>query len=64
MYENINFEMLRNDLMIYFGSATGIFPAAFINVVEVEKASESELIEIALSNNFDLSKYEENNKSL
>ena len=64
MYENIDFEMLRNDLMMYFGSATGIFPAAFINVVEVEKASYEELIQIALDNNFDLSKYEENNKSL
>ena len=60
MYENIDFEMLRNDLMMYFGSATSVFPAAFINIIEVENADENTLIEIALNNHFDLSKYEKN----
>ena len=55
---NIDYEKLRQDLIDYFGSAMGIFPIAIIDVVRVENASNSELLEIANQNGFDLNKYE------
>jgi len=55
---NIDYEKLRQDLIDYFGSAMGIFPIAIIDVVSVENASNSELLEIANQNGFDLNKYE------
>ena len=55
---NIDFEKLREDLIDFFGTAMGAFPIAVMNVAEVEKALERELIRIATQNGFDLSDYE------
>jgi hypothetical protein len=55
---NIDFDKLREDLIDYFGTAMGSFPIAVMNVTEVEKASDRELIRIAAQNGFDLSDYE------
>ena len=55
---NIDYEKLRDDLIDYFGSAIGLFPAAVMDVIKLENASNSELLQIANQNEFDLSKYE------
>lgn len=55
--ENIDIEALRKDLIDYFGSATSMQPFAYADVIRVENATEEELIEIAISNNFDLDNY-------
>lgn len=57
MEVEIDIEKLRNDLMDYFGTAMGFFPVATMDLVKVQNASPEELINIALKNNFDLSKY-------
>ena len=54
----IDIERLKKDLIDYFGTCALFNPAAFINVREVETASDEELINIAIQNNFDLSYYE------
>lgn len=54
---NIDYEKLRGDLMDYFGSAIGLFSVAVMDVIKVENASYSELLEIADQNGFDLSNY-------
>lgn len=56
-YDNIDFDELRRDLMDYFGTATPMFPMAFMDVIDVENASEDKLIQIALDNGFDLDNY-------
>ena len=56
-YNNIDFEELRRDLMDYFGTATPMIPMAFMDVIDVENASEDKLIQIALDNGFDLDNY-------
>lgn len=61
MYENIDIESLRYDLINYFGSAMPMFPVATMDLIEVENASEDKLIEIALRNGFDLNNYRINN---
>ena len=55
---NIDYEKLRKDLMNYFGSAIGIFLVSIMEVVRVQNASNSELLEIANQNGFNLSEYE------
>ena len=55
---NIDIERLREDLINYFGSATPIWGAAFMNVEEVRRASDEEVVRIALENGFPLSDYE------
>ena len=55
---NINIEKLRKDLMDYFGTASfNGFPIASMDLISVENASNEELIQIALNNNFDLNNY-------
>lgn len=57
---NIDINKLREDLKDYFGSAMfNVSPIAMINLEEVEKASDEELIEIAISYGFDLNKYKD-----
>ena len=56
---NINVEKLRKDLIDYFGTAMSFMPIAMMELSEVQKANENELIKIAKDNGFDLSKYEE-----
>lgn len=55
--ENIDFEKLRKDLIDYFGSATPIYMVAFADVIRVENASNSELVQIAYECGFDLDDY-------
>ena len=50
-------ELLRKDLINYFGTAMSFIPIAMIEISKVEKAEEEELIRIAVENGFDLSKY-------
>ena len=55
--EEIDYERLRSDLISFFGSATPVFQLAYADVIRVERASNEELVEIALSNGFDLEDY-------
>lgn len=54
----IDGDKLKRELMDYYGSATPFYPAAFLNVSRVENATPEELLDIANSNNVDLSSYE------
>ena len=45
-------------LIDYFGTVMGMFSISVIDVSNVERASESELIKIAKQNGYDLIKYE------
>ncbi len=55
---DIDYEKLRKDLIDYFGSAMfSGFPMAVVDLSDVERASNDELIKIAKKNGFDLSKY-------
>ena len=64
MNENIDYESLRRDLIDYFGSAMSSFPLALMDVVNVESASEEELLELAIENGFDLSNHIVSSKTL
>lgn len=58
MNENLNIDKLREDLLDYYGTAMfNASPLAIIELTKIEKASNEELIEIALNNNFDLNEY-------
>ena len=62
-FDNIDYDYkrLRSALMDYFGTAmVGGFPMAVIELGEVERASESELLQIARKNGFNLEKYKIN----
>ena len=59
--KELDIEKLRKDLLNYFGSATCIYPNAFMKVIEVQNASEDELINIAIFYNFNLENYVINN---
>lgn len=59
-YYDIDFDKLRRDLMNYYGTATSVFPMAYMDVINVENASDEELIRIALRNGFNLEDYENN----
>ncbi len=54
---NIDFESLRDDLIDYYGTATGAFMFAFSDVDRVENASDDDLIMMAEDEGFDLHKY-------
>lgn len=54
----IDVDDLRRDLVNYFGTASFYNPVAMMDVIDVERASDEEVVEIALRNGFDLSKYE------
>ena len=61
----LDYNKLRSDLINYFGTAMfNASPLAMIELSKVENATNEELIEIALNNNFDLSKYQTNSKRL
>ena len=65
---NIDYEKLRSDLIDYFGSAMfSELSMAIVDLSKIETASNNELIEIAIKNNWDITKYqieEENIKLL
>lgn len=55
----IDGDKLKKDLVDYFGTAMfNASPLAMFELEKVQRASGNELIEIALENGFDLSKYE------
>ena len=56
--KDINYDLLRDDLINYFGTAMYYNPLAQSDLVMVSSCSNSELINIAINNNFDLSRYE------
>ncbi len=54
----IDIESLRRDLMDYYGTAMfGVSGFAVMDLVNTERASDREIIEIALKNGIDLDKY-------
>lgn len=64
MNENIDYERLRKDLINYFGTATQFNHIALINLMEVERATEQQLIRIAAKNNFNLLNYKQKIKRI
>lgn len=65
MYEEIDFEKLRNDLLDYYGTfMVNLFPAAVFELGRIDKANNEELLTIAKENNFDLNDYEVKGKCL
>ena len=61
MTDNINIDELRKDLLDYFGTASiSASPVAMMNVIEIQKASEEQLVYIAIQNGFDLNNYNNN----
>lgn len=57
MYEEIDYERLRSDLMDYFGAAMVFYPMAVIELSDVETASNYKLEQIAIQNGFNLNDY-------
>ena len=57
--DEIDIEKLRSDLINYFEGAyfVGGFGAALIDISEIERASDYQVVQIAVNNNFDLNKY-------
>lgn len=56
--DNINLELLKKDLIDYFGSATFmVSPIALIELTKIENSTAEQLIQIAIDNKFDLRKY-------
>ena len=53
----IDYVRLRKDLIDYFGIAMSFHPMAIMNVSKIERATNEQLVEIALSNGFDLDDY-------
>ena len=56
---NIDIERLREDLINYFGTASFYNKMAMMDLIEIEKASDEEVIQIAVDNGFDLERYQE-----
>ena len=60
----IDYDRLRSDLMDYYGTAmVGGFPMAVIELGQVERASESELVQIAQKLGYNLNKYSKINRA-
>ena len=55
--EQIDIGRLRRELINYFGTAASVMPLAMGDLIAVENASDSELIQIAINNGFDLKNY-------
>ena len=53
----LDIESLREDLINYYGTATSFYPVAYMDLIKVEKATDEELIQIAIKNNMDLNNY-------
>lgn len=63
MYEEIDVERLRKDLLNYYGTAMyNASPLAIIELSKIERASEDELIQIAINNNINLNEYINNGR--
>ena len=58
MYNEIDYESLRQDLMNYFGTAIASgMPQAVIDLTRVENANDEELLNIARENNININNY-------
>ncbi len=55
--DDIDFDNLRQDLIDYFGPATPSYPIAMSDVINVETASDLELLNIAASIGWDINNY-------
>lgn len=56
--DNIDIESLRKDLIDYFTSAMFLVsPVALVDLSKVERATDIEVVQIALDNKFDLERY-------
>ena len=53
----IDYDRLREDLINYVGPATTIFPVATMDLIEIESASNENLIQIAIRYGFDIEDY-------
>ncbi len=54
----MNYDDLRKELLDYYGTATGPFPAAWGDVLHVERADNEELLELAREAGIDISQFE------
>lgn len=54
----IDVEKLREDLIIYFGSASLYYKNAIMDVMRIKQADDNEVVRIALENHFNLNDYE------
>ena len=62
--DDFDYDRLRSDLMDYYGTAmVGGFPMAVIELGQVERASESELVQIAQKLGYNLNKYSKINRA-
>ena len=59
----IDVDALRQDLHTYFGTAMQEYPAAVIELTKVERASDSDVVNIAINNGFNLYDYKIKNRS-
>ena len=57
--DDIDIERLRSDLINYYEGAyfVGGFGAALIDISDIEHASNYQVVQIAINNNFDLNEY-------
>ncbi len=60
--DDYDYDRLRRDLIDHFGTLAQIYPAAYLSLARVERASNYELLKIAAEEGYDLSDYE--NQSL
>ena len=54
----IDIDAWREDLINYYGTAMSSYPIAMMDLINVETASDEEIVDIAIQNGFDLSDYE------
>lgn len=54
----IDIDQLREDLETYYGTAMQYNPAAMMDLIKVERASDNEIVKIARDNNINLYDYE------
>jgi len=57
MDELFDVELLRKDLINYYGSASMYNPNAMADLLEIERLNDNELVEFAIDHDIDLSKY-------
>ena len=55
---NIDVDELREDLKTYYGTAMQYYPQAMMDLIKVEQASDSEIVQIAQDNGINLYDYE------
>lgn len=54
----IDIDALRKDLIDYFGTAMQYNQVAMMDLINVERASDNEIVNIAIRNGFNLYNYE------